>query len=304
MNDHQLESYLARLDKSLGPIAISEKADIITEIKSHVMEALENDESTNMNEVLASLGEPEQVANRYLMERGLKPNRPAKHPIVKWITIGFLGTFGISAFVFLILIWKFSPLVKVDEEKGQVQILGGLIDVNEKQGKVKIGKDFELNVQENEFSGQQDTKTNGIELVKIDFSNGKVRVEPSLNEEVIYKCKVVGKFNSTGPVVSEKMLNFEMSKTTAAKCKIELPERVSLQIEGTNGDVEIKNVKSDINVNLMNGKIKFSPDGKSFYKYNSSVLNGKTDEFVSSDSEEAYKINFNIVNGKINKIKG
>lgn len=302
MNDQLLESYLARLDKCLGPIAISEKADIITEIKSHVLEAIENDASTNMNDALSSLGEPEQVANRYLMERGLKPNRPAKHPIVKWITIGFLGTFGITAFIFLVLIWKFSPLVKVDEEKGHVQILGGLIDVNEKQGKVKIGNDFVVNSFESEYEGEH-AKSKVNEL-KIHFTNGELQIFKSEDEEVKYKCKTFGKTDGARPSVLDRRLTIELSKTTAVECDLMIPKDVSVQVEGTNGDINVKHINSNLSINLMNGKIKFKPDENASYKFKSSILNGKSDEFKSSDEKSAYSINFNIVNGVINHLKG
>ena len=54
----------------------------------------------------------------------------------------------------------------------------------------------------------------------------------------------------------------------------------------------------------MNGKIKFRPDSDAFYKYKSTILNGKSDDFESSDNKSAYSINFNVVNGVINKLKG
>ena len=129
MNDQKLENYLVRLEKSLGPISVSEKAEIITEIKSHVLEAQSRDNTKSTDSILASLGEPEQVASKYLMERGLEPKKPPKHPIVKWIILGFLGTVSLILITFLILIWKFTPVIKVSDSG--VKILGGIIDVDD-----------------------------------------------------------------------------------------------------------------------------------------------------------------------------
>jgi len=84
----KLEGYLSLLDKTLGPISISERAEIVTEIKSHVLEAQQRDPSLSLEAILSSLGEPEQVANKYLLERGLKPSKPSTRPFVKWLVAG------------------------------------------------------------------------------------------------------------------------------------------------------------------------------------------------------------------------
>src|SRR5580692_7021999 len=98
----KLEDYLRALDKTLGPISTSERAEIVTEIKSHVLEAQKRGQS--IEDVLKSMGEPEQVANRYLLEHGLTPAKAPKRPIVKWLVIGFLGAFGMTlAFALVVL---------------------------------------------------------------------------------------------------------------------------------------------------------------------------------------------------------
>ena len=94
-NDPRLENYLTALDSALKPLSISDRADIVTEIKSHVMSALEREPERALDAILAALGEPETVANRYLIERGQKPSKPSISPAVKWIVIGFLGTFAL-----------------------------------------------------------------------------------------------------------------------------------------------------------------------------------------------------------------
>jgi uncharacterized membrane protein len=74
--DPRLEGYLAKLETVLGPFSASDRAEIIMEIKSHVLAALDRDPNASMDSILAALGEPETVANRYLMERGMKPTKP------------------------------------------------------------------------------------------------------------------------------------------------------------------------------------------------------------------------------------
>lgn len=129
MSVSKLEKYLYRLDKSLGSISVSEKAEIITEIKSHVLEALSREPVQTIDSVLSSLGEPEQVASKYLLEKGLKPNKAPFHPILKWIIIGFLGTLIILTLFFSVVIWKLHPTLTMNDNIGYLDLMDGTLKV-------------------------------------------------------------------------------------------------------------------------------------------------------------------------------
>ena len=235
----KLESYLVKLDKSLGPIAISERADIVTEIRSHVLEAQRQDETQTIESILASLGEPEQVANRYLLERGLKPQKAPKHPIVKWLIIGFLGTLSICVFFVLIIIWKFTPIIKVDEEKGRVIILGGLIDVNEKAGHVKVGSiSVNDDSEDEQISGSVDIDIKKAPKIEVLFANGKMGFENSHNNQLVWKCHGA---NSENVMENEKgltRLNFK--KVANVKCAVDIPKGIYLIVDGGNGKTDFE----------------------------------------------------------------
>lgn len=302
MINHELENYLSRLEQCLGPISISEKAEIVTEIKSHVLDAIENDETKTVSQILASLGEPEQVANKYLLERGLEPQRPPRHPIVKWLTIGFLGTFTIIAAATVTLLWSFTPLIKVDEEKGRVQILGGLIDVNEDNSSVNIGGSFTIGKDKNNLSGEEDFSEQDIEEVKVAFSNGKFSVQNTNENKFIFECEVDEDITQVKPQKEAKSLTFNLSEIADSDCDLELPSKIKLVMDGKNGKIRMKKLKNHISINMMNGRIGFSQDPNSLYSYQNSVMNGKMDTFPSSNSKDAYQIKLSLMNGKIRKL--
>jgi uncharacterized membrane protein len=131
MNNTKLEDYLYSLDKALDGIAVSEKAEIITEIKSHVLSALEKDPLVDIELVLNSLGDPKQVASRYLLERGLKPYkyRIPFVPILKWLVIGFLGTLAIIILLGGFLIWKLHPSINFDKQIANIEMLNGAVKI-------------------------------------------------------------------------------------------------------------------------------------------------------------------------------
>jgi len=300
----ELENYLVRLERSLGSIAISEKAEIITEIKSHVLEAVERDSTQSIQNVLRSLGEPEQVASKYLLERGLRPQKPSKSPIVKWLIIGFLGTVGMCLLTFGVLIWKFTPLIQVNEEKGRVVLLGGLIDINEEKGSIKVGETY---VEHNKSSRQVRGKTGlgkNIDQINIKFSNGKIKFSNSLNEEIRWDCRTDSdNYNDVNIDFEDKLVKIDFEKMAGIKCDIEIPKRINkLTANGLNGKIDFEQPNYDLLVKMANGKIGFQPDNNTNYKYEFKVLNGKIDDFTSSESPDSKLIIIELTNGKIEKI--
>lgn len=308
-NHESLNQYLNRLDRALGKISVGDRSEIITEIKSHVLEAQAQNPEQGIDSILASLGEPENVANRYLIERGIQPGKPSKSPIVKWLTIGFLGTFALSIFAAFLLIWKFSPLLSVNDETGRVVILGGLIDVNEKMGTLKIG-DMEVNEDGNisgEFltlSGEFDPTPSKLSAVHFDFSNGKAEFAPSSNKMIHWKCKHWGKANSAKIEPQGSQFHFDYSNAKSVKCEIRIPQKLSLNIKGANGKVELEKIQSSTQIEIANGKVSIDPDSNISYQYDLQVNNGKIDSFPSSDpsdSRKRIKISVRMNNGKIQR---
>lgn len=295
MPNTELEIYLAKLAKGLGPISVSEKAEIITEIKSHVMDAMDSTDRP-LSEILSGLGEPEQVANRYLLERGLTPQRAPKHPMVKWLVIGLLGTTSLVLLSGVILLWKFTPLIKVDEEKGQVKILGGLIDIDESAGVVKVAgmvkSDWEL---EESFSGRKEISSD-IKMISMDFSNADLEVKNGVSGEIQYDCKLNGKVKD---FLKDSSLAFNFKETSGAKCIFSVPKDVNLEVNAQNGKFKFDELGNNLVFSGVNGKVKFRPDTVLNYKYQLALVNGKMDHFESSDDLNAYNVKISLMNGKI-----
>jgi uncharacterized membrane protein len=133
----KLEAYLALLDSYLAQIPLSDRADIIIEIKSHVFDA-QAKKAQDIDEILTSMGDAESVAKRYLQERGLPMSAPIKTSSmmwlpasIKWLVLGFLGFIGIIVLVAALLIWRFTPFVSVDNINHRVSIGGGIIQVHD-----------------------------------------------------------------------------------------------------------------------------------------------------------------------------
>lgn len=299
MNDQMLESYLQNLDRNLNQINVSEKAEIITEMRSHVLESLEQDPTTNMKTVLDRLGEPEQVANRYLIERGLPLRKKSKGSVVKWLSIGFMGTFALSLLFFCILAWKFTPFIEVDEQKGKVQLLGGLININ---GNMSESSSFKFEYSDDDYEvqkkGVESIDVTTTKLLDFNLKNGNIKFSQSEGNSFSYKCSYQGEMNISK--LNEKLL-VQFEDGISAHCKFYIPADIDVDIDIKNGNVEVYEIKNNVNLVGKNVNVKYVPEHNSWYRYNLSVKNGSIAKFNNSEDLNAYKIKINIKNGRIGK---
>jgi hypothetical protein len=299
--DSKLESYLSALDKSLGPINVSDRAEIVTEIKSHVLEAQQRDSSQSLDSILSSLGEPEQVASKYLMDRGLKPAKPSKRPIVKWLVVGFLGTFALILGFITMLIFKFSPLIKVDNMEERVVLLGGLVDVNGKTGSVSIG-DTQLAQHGARFSGSKLIQSSDVDQIFIPFTNAKFSLTNSADKTFSWECKAATHDSETNFITQDKrVLVLDLGKTSATKCEFKIPARTFVKIVGNNAKMEVEKPQYNLDFTAQNGKVELIPDTEQKYHFDIKAVVGKVDHFESSAEKDALQISISLSNGVVSK---
>ncbi len=291
--DPRLERYLASLEKTLKPFPVSDRAEIITEIKSHVLSALERDPQTRLDTILAALGEPETVANRYLLERGLKPGKTSISPMIKWLVIGFLTTFAMILIFIGFVLNHYDSLVQVDGANGKVEILNGLVRVDGKKGRISISG---INESSSGFTGLQEMPLGRSAIIK--FNSGKFEISHSEDHQLTWSCTAKESFVPS-PDDRGTAFNLDLSGLSSAKCKINVPEGSPLLIQGGNGKMIFNSPSFDVDAQLENGKIIFQNPDQAPYKFDVSVQNGKADLFTPSDKKTARLMKFHVANGKI-----
>lgn len=301
----ELERYLHELEKALAGISTSERAEIVTEIKSHVMESMQRDPSQSIEALLHSLGEPTQAANRYLIERGIQPRKPprATHTIFKWLTIGFLGTLAIIVLGVVGIIWKFSPIMKVDEKAGRVTFLGGLIDIAEKDGRTRLkafGNELEASMQD--FTGREALKP-AQKLVALPFSNGEMEIAMAEHGSRMleWRCRIVNPRPTDHPSVRSDKDKFtvDLSAVGGSECQLRIPEGVRLEVQGQNGKVHLEQPRFSGGVKIVNGEITFEADQAATYNVEGKVMNGQVDPLPNDPSPDAHRLQLSVQNGGI-----
>lgn len=293
-----LNNYLVRLEKSLGQIPVSDKAEIVLEIKSHIDDAIVA--GGELGQILSSLGEPESVANRYLLERGLQVQKAPKHPVVKWLTIGFLGTFAILCLSVVVVIWNFTPIIKVDEAEGRVQILGGLIDIQEKGGKVKFGNTHMEYDQENfKYKGSMPVKID--KKLSMYFSNANVNLAKSADDKFTWDCLLDQESMSKPNIQTrDKEVVFDLSNVEGADCKLEVPANLQAQVRGANGRVVVAKPTFNVDIELANGSVNFELESPKDYIFEFEVGNGSAPEgLLSQKTSRALLMRAKLINGNV-----
>jgi hypothetical protein len=291
--DPRLERYLTSLEQALKPFPVSDRAEIITEIKSHVLSALDRDPQTRLDTVLSALGEPETVANRYLLERGMKPTKPSISPIVKWLVIGFLGTFAMILIFTGFVVSQSGSLFKIDGKKGRVQVLNGLIDIDGENDQVSVGG---FDGGDSGAVGAKDLKAG--QTVTVKFNSGKFEVKTSDDGKFGWACRSHG---AKVPTVANEAdgIAFDLSELSSVRCKFGIPENTHLIIKGANGKIDFESPRFDIAADLGNGKVDFQLDKKTPYKFETAIEAGKMDKFESSTQAGAHSVKVHVTNGSI-----
>lgn len=308
-----IEHYLSQLDRELQALPTGQRAEIITEIRSHILDKSAADSTKKIQTILNEMGAPREVATRYLEQKGIKPWTPSPaRNWIKWIAISFASVTGLMVASVVAMIWYFSPLIHVDEEKGRVRILGGMIDVNEATGTVKIGSStfsdgdsgsFKMSIGDGDVSktaGAEDLTGKKITLIKIPFNNAKLEINAVSEPAFKWECKNVG--GSNPPLSNQAgVMTLDLAVARMAKCELSVPKNIKIEVHGNNGSINIDEVASDMNIAVTNGKVNIKPDASKIYDFEVNVKNGKADTFPRSTDKMALKVKVDVTNGKVSK---
>lgn len=299
--DKHLEQYLYDLEKSLKDFPPSSRAKILNEITQKIELARQQYPDKSIDNILSDLGRADRVANHYRLESGFKTFKPERHPILKFFTIAFLGTFLISVISIGVLIWKFTPIIKIDEEKEHFMLLGGLIDIDGKSGKVKVFDQYKFvqNKYTNEFEGSFETSSQQEELL-MHFSTGNLTLKNSLDRSISWNCKIQYPPNEDIISIKDDSIRMNLDQFGGGSCTIAVPINFKLTVEGQEGEVLLNEPEFDAFVDMNDGNIHIKHSPEVAYKYSVRLKNGMKDKFPKdSDKDDAYEIQLELKNGSI-----
>ena len=296
MKIKEVERYLFELERYLTQIATSDRITILSEVQKEIEGKINSAPSKDIFEILSSIGDPLSVAKRHLSERGIeyRPMKKNRH-IVRYFVLAAFGLGGLGVIAFSILVWKFTPLIKIDEENNRVQILGGMIDVDGKKGSVKVSKSMHIMGGKEEYEGHRDIVPDNIKQLNFNFGPGRLDLKTSINTKISWKCE-----GSWAEITQENdVLSFELERRSPVECDLSIPKDMKVVIKGRQGKIQIDKPLFHLDLNLNEGKVGFDLDEKAEYGFANQIKVGSVDVFPSSSSSNAYKMNINVQSGKI-----
>jgi DUF4097 and DUF4098 domain-containing protein YvlB len=196
----------------------------------------------------------------------------------------------------LLLIFRFNPLIKVDEANDHVSILGGLIDVT--GGSFTWNKSWKRGSSKN-IEGFSTMKPG--EFFNLKFRNGKVELRNSDESKVSWECRIDEKAVAPSAEKKADETTLDFSQVGGFRCEIEVPKNLRFRVVGGNGKIAVAEPRFSIDAELANGKVDIAPSEQEKYHYDLSVTNGKVDAFESSTDANAYSIKVKLANGKIDR---
>lgn len=298
MNNKKLENYLLDLEKRLGDFSPSKRAKIISENYDHILAAQEKFPDKSLGEILDDLGPAEKVANHYRLDEGFKTFKPKKHPVLKFLSITILGTSALFFIFIITIIWKFTPLMKVDEENGRIMFLGGLVDINATSGKVKVFDQYQF--VENRFTNQFDGSfelTPDMNEVIVNFESGIINFKTSTGKKTSWNCKLETPPGKDIVSILPHALEINLEAYGGGSCDIEVPVDSTLTASGDNAQVNVFEPEYDLMIEFENGAVNFSPNPEVEYNYDIRLQSGVQDEFSSSSKPNAYEVKLYLENG-------
>ncbi|MEX1100260.1 MAG: hypothetical protein WEB87_07530, partial [Bacteriovoracaceae bacterium] len=261
MKNDQLELYLYELEKSLKDFSPSSRAKIILENHTHINEAKEKFPDKSLSAILDDLGPAQTVANHYRLDSGFKTYKPKKHPFLKWMSITIMGSFALFLIFAGLLVWKFTPLAKFDEENQRMILLGGLIDINGTSGKIKVFDQYQF--VENRFSNQFDGAfelTPDMNEIIVNFESGILNFKTTTSRKASWNCKLQIPPGKDIISMPPNALEINLEAYGGGSCDIEIPVDATLTAFGKDAQITLLDPLFDLFVEFENGSINFSPN--------------------------------------------
>jgi len=310
----KLEEYFKKLERALQAISVVDRSDILMELNSHIMDSFGKG-NQSLDDILFALGDPTQVANRYLLAKGAQIAPPPRPHVFRWVVMGMVSIFCFLVIGTLVLVSMFLPILEIDSEKGRLSILGGMLEINESEGLLSLGKglikiageEIEIDIESVKLSGS--LSSTDFETLKIEGNNGKFDFEQGETSDIEYNCKIIKTNDSfdLAKIVKEpggKVLAFDFTQQIrGASCEFKIPRGMTLNTELINGKVELDELHQDISVAIDNGKISFERAHDAQYSIDARITNGKINGIreipVLKTGPGVYKVQLDVTNGKI-----
>ena len=302
MSERDIQDFLAKTEMFLQEMPQSDRQMALEEWRGHLVQYQRNNIGADFLRIKRLLGGPRALANIIR----LKHSMPLKGSRAQSTRQAVLLLMGLASLVMIMLVgifwWKFTPIITVEESR--VQVLGGLIDIDNRLGQVKVGDSFEFSDSsyKNVFEGSYEIPDEQVEDVLIEFDRGQLEVSYVDANRINWDCKIVSE-PSEGFITQEKeLITFSLKNSGGSDCTLKLPNKLKYTINGGAGKVDVIAPANDTFVQLGSGLVQIAPDSEASYRFDLRVGQGMVDSAFSTLSQEGgIEIKVEVGTGSVQK---
>lgn len=288
MQNHN--EYLKQLEYYLLDLSVMERAKLLSEIS----EEISTKELLDLEDPLTFINTKRNIA-------GFTPYQEKQNFSFLRFFAKFFAFLIISSMLFVgFLVWKFTPLLKIDDATNSITILGGLIDIDGKSGKVKI-------LDEVQFT--EDKYTDNLladfsldqrrDEVILNFNSGQFTLKGSPTSELKLNCKLSVAADNKMLITNDDHILIDFTHIEGQTCEIQIPQDKKITLEGKEAAINIERPEFNTYIELEAGSVTISPEVEIDYNFKLDVKEGYTGIFNSSPEEDAYEIQISIGTGSI-----
>lgn len=255
-----MEKYLNKVDRIIQDYPSATKAKVILYLKDKAQQqATEQNKTTQ--EVVKYWPKHRIMINEALNEIGLPSMHKKPLSFGKWIFISILTSLVLSVIWISIMIEKYTPILSVDEKKGKILILGGMVDLDANQGSVKVDYQYDSNLNtQNTYKGSQIIEDLRQALISFDTSKSTIKFTNA--ESITWECKVVEDIKTSLVEIDKKRIHLNFYDLSPSECSIDVPQGLELRLEANVGNIELENINTHFSVKMKQGVLTVSTEQK------------------------------------------
>ncbi len=336
----KIESWLDRVELFLMELKATDRAQLILDLNQQIQAQLMVNHEIKVDDILKTMGDPMQVANRVRSERGFKPRK--RNSGAKPRSIGNILLFGLLAMFVLFTTCTFSlPFIV---PWGLNKLAGG---AGGGSHNFQFFKNFgthdegdkhdpnDLNAEESESKEPEEEaqvlppilpgaeaqeningsfESDGMTSVHIQAKNVKLRVASVKGSSGIdYSCKI-SSLGYARPFIRKSpsgIVTLAINQVAdSATCEIKIPENVGLEIQSESGEIQLKNMSQNVTVDSAQAELSFSPADQVTFEIEANTKKGEVKGLAEFEKKQAalkgdrkFKASFHLGEGNINLSK-
>ncbi len=300
ITERDIQDFLAKTENFLPELPLEARQKFRDQWSEKLRRYLEARGAKGFEKLKRDLGGPRGLANVVRIDHQLPLHRKNGSERTFFAVFAALLLSFAGATVFLL--WKFSPLLQISEDR--VKILGGLVDIDGQMGQLKVGDSFEFTDSQfkNVFEGSYDIAEGGVEDLVIEFDRGQLELLYTQESKLVWTCKVASE-PSEGFIKHEKeLVTMGLKDIGGADCSLKLPSKLKHTITGDMGKIDVIAPANDTFIQLGSGLVSVAPDPEYNYRLDLKVGTGTISSALQSLSQdEGIEIKVELGTGSIQK---